>query len=77
MSSFKKEDSLNGLLEFVPAVPKHYRINVLLKEHQCEEGHEEDEDESLMFPRGKHWGQTPPWQGLEIILQGEAEMVYS
>jgi sister chromatid cohesion protein DCC1 len=41
------QDSLNELLELVPAVPRLYRMNVLLKEHEWEEGHEEDEDESF------------------------------
>ena len=40
------QDSLNELLELVPAVPKLHRMNVLLKEHEWEEGHE-DEDESF------------------------------
>ena len=30
----------------VPAVPKLNRMNVLLKEHEWEEGHEDEEDES-------------------------------
>lgn len=37
------QDSLNELLELVPAVPKLHRMNALLKEHEWEEGHEEDE----------------------------------
>jgi len=41
------QDSLNELLELVPAVPKLHRLNVLLKEHEWEEGHEEDDDESF------------------------------
>jgi sister chromatid cohesion protein DCC1 len=42
------QDSLNELLELVPAVPKLHRVNVLLKAHGWEEGHEEEEDnESL------------------------------
>jgi sister chromatid cohesion protein DCC1 len=41
------QDSLNELLELVPAVPKLHRMNVLLKEHEWEEGHEEEEDESF------------------------------
>ncbi|KAI0270371.1 hypothetical protein BGY98DRAFT_1100700 [Russula aff. rugulosa BPL654] len=40
------QDSLNELLELVPAVPKLHLLNVLLKEHEWEEGHEE-EDESF------------------------------
>ena len=40
------QDSLNELLELVPAVPKLHRLNVLLKGHEWEEGHEE-EDESF------------------------------
>jgi len=38
------QDSLKELLELVPAVPKLHRMNVLLKEHEWEEGHEEDEE---------------------------------
>jgi sister chromatid cohesion protein DCC1 len=42
------QDSLNELLELVPAVPRLHRMNVLLKEHEWEEGHDEDdEDESF------------------------------
>ena len=42
------QDGLNELLELVPAVPKLHRMNVLLKEHEWEEGHDEDdEDESF------------------------------
>jgi Sister chromatid cohesion protein Dcc1 len=40
------QDSLNELLKIVPAVPKLHRLNVLLKEHEWEEGYEE-EDESF------------------------------
>ena len=40
------QDSLNELLELVPAVLKLHLLNVLLKEHEWEEGHEE-EDESF------------------------------
>ena len=54
------QDNLNELLELVPAVPRLHRMNVLLKEHEWEEGHEEDEEESfravshfglIMYPR--------------------------
>lgn len=38
------QDNLNELLEVVPAVPKLHRMNVLLKEHEWEEGHEGDDD---------------------------------
>jgi sister chromatid cohesion protein DCC1 len=38
------QDSLNELLELVPAVPRLHRLNTLLKEHRWEEGHEEEED---------------------------------
>ncbi len=41
------QDSLNELLELVPAVPKLHRMNALLKEHEWEEGQEEEEDESF------------------------------
>ncbi|KAI9509500.1 sister chromatid cohesion protein Dcc1 [Russula earlei] len=37
------QDSLSELLELVPAVPKLHRMNALLKEHEWEEGHEDDE----------------------------------
>ena len=37
------QDSLNELLELVPAVPKLHRMTVLLQEHEWEEGHEEDD----------------------------------
>ena len=40
------QDSLNELLELVPTVPRLHRLNTLLKEHEWEEGHEE-EDENL------------------------------
>ena len=40
------QNSLNELLELAPAVPKLHLMNVLLKEHEWEEGHE-DEDESF------------------------------
>ena len=43
------QDSLNELLELVPAVPKLHRMNILLKEHEWEEGHEEDEDVDESF----------------------------
>jgi hypothetical protein len=37
------QDSLSELLELVPAVPKLYRMNVLLKGHEWEEGQEVEE----------------------------------
>jgi sister chromatid cohesion protein DCC1 len=37
------QDSLNELLELVPAVPKLHRMNVLLKGHEWEEGQEDEE----------------------------------
>lgn len=37
------QDSLNELLELVPAVPKLHRVNVLLKGHEWEEGQEDEE----------------------------------
>jgi sister chromatid cohesion protein DCC1 len=43
------QDSLNELLELVPAVPKLHRMNVLLKEHVWEEGHDEDEEDEESF----------------------------
>ncbi|KAH8994018.1 sister chromatid cohesion protein Dcc1 [Lactarius akahatsu] len=38
------QDSLNELLELVPTVPRLHRLNTLLKEHEWEEGHEEEEE---------------------------------
>ena len=43
------QDSLSELLELVPAVPKLHRMNVLLKEHEWEEGHEDDDDDAESF----------------------------
>jgi hypothetical protein len=37
------QDSLSELLELVPAVPKLYRMNVLLRGHEWEEGQEDEE----------------------------------
>lgn len=61
------QDSLNELLELVPAVPKLHRMNVLLQEHVWEEGHED-------FRAVRHLARshTPQWLGLEEIFQGEA-----
>jgi hypothetical protein len=41
------QDNLNERLKLVPAVPKLHRMNVLLKEHEWEEKHDDDEDESF------------------------------
>jgi sister chromatid cohesion protein DCC1 len=38
------QDSLNELLELVPAVPKLHRMKALLQEHEWEEGHEEEDE---------------------------------
>ena len=38
------QDSLKELLELVPAVPRLHRLNALLREHQWEEGHEEEDE---------------------------------
>src|SRR5712671_3536270 len=46
------QDSLNELLELIPAVPKLHRMNILLKEHEWEEGHEEDENDDDESFRG-------------------------
>jgi len=43
------QDGLNELLELVPAVPKLQRMNVLLKEHEWEEGLEDDDDDDETF----------------------------
>jgi sister chromatid cohesion protein DCC1 len=61
------QDSLNELLELVPAVPKLHRMNVLLKEHEWEEGHEED-DESFSKVGPLDVSRWPHWPGLENIL---------
>jgi sister chromatid cohesion protein DCC1 len=37
------QDSLNELLELVPAVPKLHRLNILLKGYEWEEGQEDEE----------------------------------
>ena len=60
------QDSLNELLELVPAVPKLHRINVLLKEHEWEEGHEDgdDNDESYRAVSTGDRSYTPQWRGL-------------
>lgn len=39
------QDSLNELLELVPTVPRLHRLNTLLKEHEWDEGHEEEDDD--------------------------------
>ncbi len=38
------QDSLNELLELVPTVPRLHRLRALLKEHELEEGHDEEDD---------------------------------
>ncbi|KAI0256129.1 sister chromatid cohesion protein Dcc1 [Lactifluus subvellereus] len=38
------QDSLKELLELVPAVPRLHRLGALLREHQWEEGHEEEDE---------------------------------
>ncbi|KAH8992849.1 sister chromatid cohesion protein Dcc1 [Lactarius hatsudake] len=38
------QDSLNELLELVPTVPRLHRLNTLLKEHEWEEGCEEEDE---------------------------------
>jgi len=48
-------DSLNELLELVPTVPKLHRMNVLLKGHEWEEGHEEDGSESFSTAKRKRF----------------------
>lgn len=58
------QDSLNELLELVPAVPKLHRMNVLLREHEWEEGHEEDDvvvdvDESFRAVSTRDRSYTP------------------
>ena len=54
------QDSLNELLELVPAVPKLHRMNVLLQEHVWEEGHED-------FRAVRHLARShnQQWLGLE------------
>jgi hypothetical protein len=62
------QDSLNELLELIPAVPKLHRMNVLLKEHVWEEGQEED-DESLSAV-GTWSGPIPPMARLRVHFLG-------
>jgi sister chromatid cohesion protein DCC1 len=57
------QDSLNELLELVPAVPKLHRMNVLLKEHEWEEGHEDDESFRAVSIGDRSY--TLQWRGLE------------
>ena len=62
------QDSLNELLELVPTVPRLHRLNSLLKEHEWEEGHEEDDDNFdavgifllLAHELPKRWAQEGP-----------------
>jgi sister chromatid cohesion protein DCC1 len=64
------QDSLNELLELVPAVPKLHRMNVLLKEHEWEEGHEDDDDGDDGF-RAVSTGDryyTPQWRSSERLF---------
>jgi sister chromatid cohesion protein DCC1 len=73
------QDSLNELLELVTAVPKLHRMNALLKEHEWEEGHEDDDDDgSFRAVSTRDRSYTPQGRGLErlIIFQGEAETDY-
>jgi sister chromatid cohesion protein DCC1 len=61
------QDSLDELLKLFPAVPKLHRMNVLLKEHEWEEGHDEEEEEEESF-RAVSTGDrsyTPQWRGLQ------------
>jgi hypothetical protein len=61
--------------EVVPAVSKLHRMNVLLKEHEWEEGHEEEEDHEIF--RVVSWGQIHTVARLrEIVFRGNAETVY-
>ena len=57
------QDSLNELLELVPAVPKLHRMNVLLKEHEWEEGHEDDESFRAVSIGDRSY--TLQWRGLK------------
>lgn len=50
------QDSLNELLELVPTVPRLHRLNTLLKAHEWEEGHEdEDEDHGAAAKRKRRF----------------------
>ena len=72
------QDGLNELLELVPAVPKLQRMNVLLKEHEWEEGLEDDDDETFHAVSTGDRSYTRQWRGLKrLFSQGEAETVYS
>jgi len=46
------QDSLNELLELMPVVPKLHRMNVPLKEHEWEKGHEEEDESFCMVSTG-------------------------
>jgi sister chromatid cohesion protein DCC1 len=69
------QDSLNELLELVPAVPKLHRMNVMLQEHEWEEGHEDEEDECFRAV-GTWPGPIPTMARLRGHFQGEAETNY-
>ena len=71
------QDSLNELLELVPAVPKLHRMNVLLKEHEWEEGHEEEEEEGFRAVSTGDKFYAYLARLIEIIPQGNAETIYS
>lgn len=69
------QDSLNELLELVPAVPKLHRMTVLLQEHEWEEGHEEDDS----FRAVGTWPRpilSSMGYAQRAFSKGEAEAVY-
>ncbi|KAI0302768.1 hypothetical protein BC826DRAFT_1089810 [Russula brevipes] len=73
-------DSLNELLELVPTVPKLHRMNVLLKGHEWEEGHEEDDSDSFStraFSRrsGKRFTLDEARMELQASEQGLAQVL--
>jgi sister chromatid cohesion protein DCC1 len=72
------QDNLNELLELMPAVPKLHRMNVLLKEHVWEEGHEDEDDEDESF-RAVSTAYRPYTLATlrQIVFQGEAKTVYT
>ena len=69
------QDSLNELLELVPAVPKLHRMKMLLKGHEWEEGQEDEE--SFGAVRNLVWASHYRWLVLRgLFFLGEAEKIY-
>lgn len=75
------QDSLSELLELVPTVPRLHRLNTLLKEHEWEEGHEEEDENfgavgifSLLFGHANFRSGGPSFPLL--LRLGEAETIH-